>query len=185
MKKIPFLVLGVIVVVGAALGIGFAIAAPPNPGSTPPASASASTFPTPTPSVPPTPRTTAPTPTAPSPSAPATGPSDAGDAAQPAFGSGSATASVTCPVPGEGPTGSTASSPDVQLSWSSNGAETAFVGVDTTDARAEPYSEVSPGGSISIPFACPAQSHTYTITLVGTGGQRSKTFTVQNTGYRG
>ncbi|RFA19463.1 hypothetical protein [Subtercola boreus] len=158
--------------------------APPQNATAQPATVGASAPPQNATAQPATPTPLAPGALTPTPTAPR--PSPVGDGTGgPVFRGSSAPASVSCPVPGEGPVGGVDVSPGVDLTWSSSGAETAFVGVDTADAEAQPYSEVAASGSVSVPFACPAASHTYTITLVGRGGSRSTTFTVENTGYRG
>ncbi|RFA10108.1 hypothetical protein B7R54_13470 [Subtercola boreus] len=172
-----------LVAAGVAVAVVFALVGS-GAGSTAGPTVAGSTAPTGLASAPPTSMPTGTPTTTPAPVATPNDPG-VGGVTTPDLRTASATQTVSCPVPGEGPAGSTAESPDVQLVWSSEGAQTAFVGVDTQDAQAEPYSEVSTSGSISIPFACPAASHTYTITLVGAGGARSKTFTVQNTGHRG
>ncbi|CAN5192630.1 hypothetical protein BH09ACT6_BH09ACT6_20300 [soil metagenome] len=103
----------------------------------------------------------------------------------PRFDSVSITPSVTCAVPSEARNAPQPESPSVTLSWQSSGATSAFVGVDTTDAQAEPYAPVDASGTAVIPFPCPRDEQTYTITIVNRNGSQSNTVTVVNQGYRG
>lgn len=90
--------------------------------------------------------------------------------------------SVTCSTPAPGVPGLT--STPLAISWSSAGGSRAWIGVDTDDAEAEPYSEVSPasGALADLQYSCFAD-HTYTLTVVGPDGQKtSATVRVTNIG---
>ncbi|GGF21205.1 hypothetical protein GCM10011399_13590 [Subtercola lobariae] len=70
------------------------------------------------------------------------------------------------------------------ISWTSTGGTKAYLGVDTTDAQAEPFESVNPdsGSNQDIDYQC-YDSHTYTLTVVGSDGSTaSKTVTVSNIG---
>ena len=76
--------------------------------------------------------------------------------------------------------------PPIVVEWSSTGAVQAWIGADTTDAQAEPYSEVDLSGSFGTEFLCPDDSITWTVTLLGADGSIvSQTATIVNTGYAG
>jgi hypothetical protein len=91
--------------------------------------------------------------------------------------------SVTCSVkkadaPASGLTGA-----PLTITWSSTGGAKAWLGVDTDDAEAGPYTQVvADGGQTSIDYQC-FDDHTYTLTVVSADGQKvSQTVTVTNIG---
>lgn len=71
------------------------------------------------------------------------------------------------------------SSGDVTISWSSSNAAKAWIGVATNNAKLQPYAEVPPAGSETLPFPCSNASQTYTVTLEDPDGVLAhKTVTV-------
>jgi len=91
---------------------------------------------------------------------------------------------VTCSAPAPGVPGLT--STPLTISWSITGGARAWIGVDTDDAMAEPYAEVSAeaGSTTDIQFLC-TDDHRYTLTVLGADGQLvSRTLTVVNIGDR-
>ncbi|HEV7812702.1 MAG TPA: hypothetical protein VGO99_07025 [Leifsonia sp.] len=58
------------------------------------------------------------------------------------------------------------SSVPLTFSWSSTGAQAAWIGVGTDDAKTDPYAEVEPTGTFDqLSYECAAESGTYTVTL--------------------
>ncbi|SDY54210.1 hypothetical protein [Herbiconiux ginsengi] len=162
------------------------------PETTPATTAAAGPTPSATPKATPTPT---PTPTATTPADPGTGGggTGGGEAPQPpanpapvitSFGG---TNAVICPTPSEAPApgAGQVEPPTVSLSWTGTGADSAFFGIGTKDAQAEPFSSVGVNDSIAVDFQCPQASQIYTITLVGPGGATSRTVTISNDGYKG
>lgn len=141
--------------------------------------------------------TPAPLPSAPSGGSGGSGGGGGGDtpapppAATPAFTSFTATSAVECPfpttpVPGGFEPDPGLQTPPISIQWSSTGAVQAWIGADTTDAQAEPYSEVDTSGSFDTTFFCPDDSITWTVTLVGSDGSTvSQTAEISNVGYTG
>jgi hypothetical protein len=164
------------------------------PESTPATTAAPSVTPSATPKATPTPT---PTPTATTPADPGTGDGGGGTGGgeappppanpAPVITSFGGTNAVICPTPSEAPVPGQGSAepPTVSLSWTGTGADSAFFGIGTEDAQAEPYSGVGVNDSIAVDFQCPQASQIYTITLVGPGGATSRTVTVNNNGYTG
>jgi len=60
---------------------------------------------------------------------------------------------------------------DVTVTWETTGADRAWVGIATTNAKDEPYSEVPTSGSVALPFPCSNESQVYTVTIEGAGGE--------------
>lgn len=54
----------------------------------------------------------------------------------------------------------------LEFAWTSEGAQAAWIGVGTDDAKANPFAEVEPSGSFSeLAFDCAVESEFYTVTL--------------------
>ncbi|HRN29897.1 MAG TPA: hypothetical protein PK890_09380, partial [Terrimesophilobacter sp.] len=81
----------------------------------------------------------------------------------------------------------------VSFTWATAKAATVYFGVDTNDASTGalfdnlPHSGTSqanfPAGYNDFQYGCPAASHNYTLTVIGTNGKKvSKTVTVTNIG---
>ncbi|GEM_PF-2714263 len=72
------------------------------------------------------------------------------------------------------------SSVPLRFQWMSDGAEQAWFGVGTTDAKAAPYEEVFPNEEVyeGVSFQCTEASEIYTVTLEGPGGVTSHTWEV-------
>ncbi|WP_281886602.1 hypothetical protein [Agromyces rhizosphaerae] len=72
------------------------------------------------------------------------------------------------------------SSVPLRFQWMSDGAEQAWFGIGTTDAKAAPYEEVFPNEEVyeGVSFQCSEESEIYTVTLEGPGGITSHTFEV-------
>jgi hypothetical protein len=121
----------------------------PSESASPTASASPSVTPSPSPSPTPTPEPTETTEEPEEPSAPK-------------FKSFTVPATVAC--------ADESTTAEVTVAWESTSAKLAWVGIATNDAKAEPYSEVSTSGSITLPFPCSNESQVYTVTLEHANG---------------
>ncbi|CAN5287549.1 hypothetical protein BH11ACT3_BH11ACT3_15500 [soil metagenome] len=148
-----------------------------TPSATPSASATPSTTPTATPTPTPTPTEDAPPPPPP--------PSTA-----PTLQFTTTNTQVLCNA--SAPAGS---HQYIGFSWKSSNVNQVFFGVDTNDASAGAFfSNLPPSGTSTNDFpegfnhdtfeyACGTAKHTYTMTVVGTNGQKvSKTVTIKNNG---
>jgi hypothetical protein len=79
---------------------------------------------------------------------------------------------------------------ELSFSWSSSNVSAVYFGIDTNDASTAPfYDNLPPSGnsganfSSPVSFPCYTASQTYTLTVLGSGGQKvSKTVTVTNIG---
>jgi|GEM_PF-3559286 len=90
--------------------------------------------------------------------------------------------SVMCPTP----SATSDSNTYVTISWSSTGGQTAYIGVNTSDAAAAPYTTVSLNDSYTLYFPCSERRQTYTVTVVDAKGNRqSQSVEVSNGGYVG
>lgn len=135
-----------------------------TPSPTPSSTATASATPTPTPTKT---ATTAPT-TPPDPEAPVVNTFTV------------STTQVTCPPLTTDP------QPQLTFSWTSDNASAAFFGVDVSNAQQNPYySDLPPNGDTTdfgegptFTYSCSQSSHTYVITVVGSGQSASKSITV-------
>ena len=70
---------------------------------------------------------------------------------------------------------------DMTFSWSSTGAVAAWIGIDTTNAKAGSYSDVATSGSYVLAYQCHAvsESQIYTVTLEDAAGNLThKTVTI-------
>jgi hypothetical protein len=71
---------------------------------------------------------------------------------------------------------------DVTVTWTSSGAVKAWIGIATDNAKQEPYSEVPPSGSATLPFPCSNASQKYTVTLEDASGNLAhRSATVERT----
>jgi cytoskeletal protein RodZ len=150
-----------------------------TPNALPTKTATASSTPTPTPTHTPTPTPT-PTPTSShtvAPPPPSTNPTVASFTVS--------NTKVTCPAD------TTQPDPTLTFSWTSTNASEAYFGVDTNDAKANPFfSNLPPNGNTTnfpsgynpFDYPCPAASHVYTISVVGNGMQANKSVTITNVG---
>jgi len=186
-RRVVPLVVGLILVIGAA-GVGgfFLLRASMQDAAAPVISGTATSSPSHTPT---------PAPASPAVSPGASGALPSGSQAAPPPASASAPApaiesfsvgpqTVTCSAPAPGLPGLT--STPLTISWSIVGGLRAWVGVDTDDAMAEPYAEVSAeaGSTTDLQYLC-ADDHRYTLTVLGADGQTvSRTVTVTNIGDR-
>ena len=123
-------------------------------GETPEVSASASESPSVTPSPTPSPSVT------PSPSPTPTETTEAPSGPQ----------FVLYSVPQEALCPDESTTLDITVTWESTGADRAWVGIATTNAKDEPFSEVPTSGSVALPFPCSNESQVYTVTLEGDDG---------------
>jgi hypothetical protein len=162
-----------------------------------PTPVSNSASPTPTPSASPT-RTATPTPTPTPTSSGNSGgsSSNGGSTGNGGSGGGSQAAplvvavnvspgSVACNGGGPGQTAVT--NFDIAISWTSQNATAAYVGIDTADASTSPYEgPLAPSGSLSgLPFSCYGD-HTYTVTVVdAAGNKKSQSTVIHNVGDPG
>jgi len=176
------LMIGLILVAGSGGVGGFLLLRGPGPDvASPVISGTASPTPSRTPT---SPATAAASATA-SPGAPTAVPPPAAPAPAPdieSFSVGPQT--VTCSPPAPGVPGLT--STPLTMSWSITDGVRAWIGVDTDDAMAEPYTEVSAeaGSTTDIQYLC-TDDHRYTLTVLGTDGRTtSRTVTVTNIGDR-
>lgn len=187
-------ILGAALVVFLVL-IGVRLAGQQQTVTAPTASATVESTPssTPTPTTSPAPTAT-PTPTAPAGGTGGTGGSGGtgggtggGGTAAPVITSFTGPSSVNCPTPAEAPVPGVGSAepPTVSFAWTSTGAEEAWFGIGTKDAKAEPYSSVGVNDSIAFSYQCSNPSELYTVTVEGPGGDASKTIEVTNVGYVG
>jgi hypothetical protein len=58
----------------------------------------------------------------------------------------------------------------ITIQWSSSNATSAWIGVATSNAKAEPYDTVPTSGSYDIGFPCSNSHQVYTVTLEDAGG---------------
>jgi hypothetical protein len=82
--------------------------------------------------------------------------------AGPTFASFSAPSSAGCP--------DESSNVTITISWSSSNATSAWIGVATSNAKAEPYDSVPTSGSYDIGFPCSNSHQVYTVTLEDADG---------------
>ena len=95
-------------------------------------------------------------------------------------------ADVQCPQqPSDAPNASPVPDPEATISWSTSGGTEAWFGIQTRDAQSAPYSSEPLSGSISVHFPCTESSQLYTVTVVGAGGNASRSVTVHNIGAVG
>lgn len=60
----------------------------------------------------------------------------------------------------------------LEFTWTSDDAESAWIGEGTTDAKADPTAQVDPSGSYSdFDFSCEVKSQVYTVTLESADGE--------------
>lgn len=73
-----------------------------------------------------------------------------------------------------------ASTVPLTFSWTSEGAERAWIGVATSDASVQPAAEVdlSSGGFSGLVFACSDADQVFTLTVQGAGGTVSETIAI-------
>lgn len=73
-----------------------------------------------------------------------------------------------------------ASTVPLTFSWTSEGAERAWIGVGTTDASAQPAAEVdlASGGFSGLAFACSDTDQVFTLTVQGGGATVSETIAI-------
>lgn len=70
----------------------------------------------------------------------------------------------------------------VTITWVGSGAINAWVGVATSNAKAEPFESVSTSGSATLPFPCGNASQLYTVTLEDADGVlKHKSVTITRT----
>ena len=152
------LLIAVIVVVFMLLNRGDADPTPvqsgtPSPTASPSPSATPSPTPTPTPSETPTEE----------PEPPAV--------VGPTFDSFTAQPSAGC-VEGE-------TAKPITFSWSSSNAETAYIGVATTNAKSEPYeSGLDPVDTFTLDYQCELATQVYTVTIENPDGVTHQTVTI-------
>lgn len=134
---------------------------PVNPGDDPSPSDTVTSSPSPTSSGTPEPSSS---PSASEP-APATTETTAAPPppAGPVFASFSAPSTVTCADEYD--------FKEVTITWSGTGAVNAWIGVDTNNAKVEPYSDVPTSGSYTLGFPCGNSHQTYTVTLEDSDGR--------------
>jgi hypothetical protein len=75
------------------------------------------------------------------------------------------------------------SSVGLTFTWSSTGAVAGWIGVATTNAKAEPYDSVNPSsGSFALSYQCSNPSEKYTVTLEDSSGRLThQTVTISRT----
>lgn len=175
------LVPGLVAVIAAALVVALLLSRPSAPAAVVGGSSTATRTPAPGGSPSPTALPAAPSSVAVPPGAP----EGAATAAPPVIAAFSVTPqSVTCSTPAAGVPG--LMSAPLRISWSTTGGVQAWIGVDTNDAEAEPYSAVPPasGSLADLQYSCFAD-HDYTLTVTGPDGQKtSATIRVTNIGDR-
>ncbi len=73
-----------------------------------------------------------------------------------------------------------ASTVPLTFTWSSEGADRAWIGIGTTDASVQPAAEVDPNtsGFSGLTFACSDADEVFTLTVRGAGGTVSETIAI-------
>lgn len=152
---IALIALGVLLLIGLAVFVAALLQrGAPAPVDTPSASPSMSETPSASPSTSGSP-SPSPTPTEAAPEEPAAAPA-------PAFTVFQAENTANCP--------SASGSVPIFWSWSIEGASTAWFGIGTDDARAEPYEEVPSTATYEFAYQCSEESQLYTVTAENADG---------------